>query len=578
MTEENVMRNRMVEWGLRIIGIVLMFFPIILIPLTDSKIVFYNNDDVFLQELVSGAMTGTPESHLIYIGYLTGLLLSRLYIILPQVPWYGLWLCGCLYGSVVYIICKLSLLIEDKLWRMVFFAGSMLVCCAFLFQHLLSLQYTTVTAVLAAAGVVAFLCTKPCDNIKEYLSNSIPGFVFWILSFELRNKACFMILAVFVVLVIVRIFKEKKNLKAIMAYIGVLMGLIVMLSAVEVVAYSSQEWQEFKRYNEAREELLDFKGYPLYDDYAAVYEELGISSSVYDAAKNHYLLLLEENINAEAFETLVELKEKNFDVITFIKEFIIEQYFSYGDYPINFFVHFLYIATAVLLILFRRKQFLWEVAGLFAARSAIWAYLVLGGRIVPWVTQGLYIMEFFVLVSILACSKLWNESNPIKGSSFVLKMLLFCLTACVTTGIIRTNTVIDYNKYARIEAENYIDLREYCTEHEENLYLMDVLSVYGVNHYALAEMPESAGNMVLLGGWPVKSPWSGRIGANYGIDSYMDAVRTKDNVYFIYLDEPATGYEYLEKYLADKGITEQLTVADTLTTDCGKTYLILGLQ
>lgn len=578
MTEENVMKNRMVEWGLRILGIVLILFPIILIPLTGSKIVFYNNDDLFLQELVSGAMTGTPESHLIYIGYLTGWLLSRLYIVLPQVPWYGLWLCGCLYGSVVYIIYKLSLLIEDKLWRMVFMAGSMLVCCAFLFQHLLSLQYTTVTAVLAACAIVIFLCTKPCDNVKEYLLDSIPGFVFWALSFELRNKACFMILAVFIVLVIVRILKDKKNLKAIMAYIGVLMGLIVMLSAVEVVAYSSQEWQAFKCYNTAREELLDFKGYPLYDDYTAVYEELGISASAYDAAKNHYLLLLEENINAEAFETLAETEDKSFDAITFIKEFIIEQYISYGDYPINFFVYFLYVATVVLLILFRRKQFLWEVAGLFVARNAIWAYLVLGGRIVPWVTQGLYIMEFFVLVSILACSKLWDESKPIKGSSLVSKVLLFGLTACVMTGIIRTNTVIDYNKYARIEAENYIDLRAYCTEQEENLYLMDVLSVYAMNYYALADMPESAGNMVLLGGWPVKSPWSDRIGANYGIDSYMDAVRTGENVYFIYLDEPATGYEYLEKYLADKGIAKQVTVVDTLTTDYGKTYLILGVQ
>ena len=351
-----------------------------------------------------------------------------------------------------------------------------------------------------------------------------------------------------------------------------------MLSAVEVVAYSSQEWQAFKCYNTAREELLDFKGYPLYDDYTAVYEELGISASAYDAAKNHYLLLLEENINAEAFETLAETEDKSFDAITFIKEFIIEQYISYGDYPINFFVYFLYVATVVLLILFRRKQFLWEVAGLFVARNAIWAYLVLGGRIVPWVTQGLYIMEFFVLVSILACSKLWDESKPIKGSSLVSKVLLFGLTACVMTGIIRTNTVIDYNKYARIEAENYIDLRAYCTEQEENLYLMDVLSVYAMNYYALADMPESAGNMVLLGGWPVKSPWSDRIGANYGIDSYMDAVRTGENVYFIYLDEPATGYEYLEKYLADKGIAKQVTVVNTLTTDYGKTYLILGVQ
>ncbi len=578
MADENVMKNRMVEWGLRIMGIVLILFPIILIPLNDSKIVFYNNDDLFLQELVSGAMTGTPESHLVYIGYLTGWLLSRLYIILPHVPWYGLWLCGCLYGSAVYIIYKLSLLIEDKLWRMVFFAGSMLVCCAFLFQHLLSLQYTTVTAILATAAMVAFLCTKPCDDIKKYLLNSISGFVFWALSFELRSKACFMILAVFIVLVIVRIFKDKKNLKAIMAYMGVLMAMIAVLSAVEAVAYSSQEWKDFKRYNTAREELLDFKGYPRYDDYTTVYEELGISSSAYAAAKHHYQLLLEDSINAKAFELLAKQEERDFDLITFIKGFIIEQYFSMADYPLNIFVYFLYAATVLLLIFFRKKYFLWEVAGLFAARSAIWAYLVLGGRIVPWVTQGIYIMEFFVLVSILACSELWDEQKPVKGSSFVLKVLLFCVTACVMMGIIRTNTVISYNQYVRIDAENYIDLREYCTEHEENLYLMDVLSVYGMNHYALAEMPDSAGNMVLLGGWPVKSPWSDRIAANYDIDSYMDAVRSGDNVYFIFLDEPATGYEYLKEYLADKGITEQLTVMDTLTTDCGETYLILGLQ
>lgn len=562
-----------------IAGIVLMLLPAVILPLTGTKIVFYNNDDLYLQELVSGVMTGTPESHLNYIGYLTGLVLSNLYKILPAVPWYGLWLCVCFYGSILYTAVRLSGFLESRKARILFWAGASLVSYSFLWYHLIQLQYTTVTAVLAAAGIVTFICAKDSTDIKEYLRNNIPGFVFFGLAFELRNKACFMVLAVLVVLVIVKILQHKKMLQSLLAYMGIMIAMIALLSVVEKAAYASDKWQEFRRYNVARENLLDFKGYPSYDSYTEIYEQLGISSSAYNGAKHHYQLLLEENIDAEAFETLYALENREYHFKALLKDFIKLQYFSSDDYPLNILVYAIYVGAVLIAIFTHKKGVLWQVTGLFATRNVIWAYLVFGGRIVPWVTQGLYIMEAMVLLSILISNTVWqNETSKPLSRAYKLMPFVFGLglAGCIFVGIVHMNAVVSQHKLKQIQADNYIELRTYCAGHAENIYLADVLSLYESNQYALDTEETWAANMVLLGGWPVKSPWSDRIADNYGIDSYYEAVCTSGNVYFIFKDTTSAGYEYLEEYLADKG-GGSLEIADTFTTSHGERYLILQL-
>ena len=46
-------------------------------------------DDIIMRDIASGAFSGTPDGHLIFVQYAIGFLLSRMYLWLPSVDWYG---------------------------------------------------------------------------------------------------------------------------------------------------------------------------------------------------------------------------------------------------------------------------------------------------------------------------------------------------------------------------------------------------------------------------------------------------------------------------------------------------------
>lgn len=54
---------------------------------------FESNDDVVMLMISSGAYSGTPDYHLVFINVIYGLLLKSLYFILPGLEWYTVLFC-----------------------------------------------------------------------------------------------------------------------------------------------------------------------------------------------------------------------------------------------------------------------------------------------------------------------------------------------------------------------------------------------------------------------------------------------------------------------------------------------------
>ena len=53
------------------------------------------NDDTAMRDILSGIYTGTPNGHNIQMLYPLGWCIAMCYRLLPSVPWYGIFLCGC---------------------------------------------------------------------------------------------------------------------------------------------------------------------------------------------------------------------------------------------------------------------------------------------------------------------------------------------------------------------------------------------------------------------------------------------------------------------------------------------------
>ena len=121
-----------------------------------AGIVFETNDDRMITEIFSGAMTGAPEAHAYYVDYILGFILSSLYSITADVPWYGGML--ALFQLLCWFFIADAFLSRCENKRDVLFS---LLCCGVLygagFYIVSSIQFTSTAAMLAITGYVCLL-------------------------------------------------------------------------------------------------------------------------------------------------------------------------------------------------------------------------------------------------------------------------------------------------------------------------------------------------------------------------------------------------------------------------------------
>ena len=67
--------------------------------------------------------------------------------------------------------------------------------------------------------------------------------------------------------------------------------MMLLIMGFEKLAYNREDWKEFSDYTSASETLYDYTGYPDYDTYKDVYNELGLTRSSYEAAAHHYNII-----------------------------------------------------------------------------------------------------------------------------------------------------------------------------------------------------------------------------------------------------------------------------------------------
>ena len=157
-----------------------------------SPFIYQTNDDLFLKMIVSGEMTGTPNPRMFYLSYPAGLLLSALYRLSPQLPWYGLLFCftiGLTMTVILYSILKREKHPAVRLLTVVLFC---LFSYGFLFLHIAELQFTTVTAMAGCGALFLFMLAPPADSLREALKNNSGFLLFSAYSFCFRGQAFIM--------------------------------------------------------------------------------------------------------------------------------------------------------------------------------------------------------------------------------------------------------------------------------------------------------------------------------------------------------------------------------------------------
>lgn len=231
-----------------------------------STPVFYLNDDVTMRSILSGAYTGTPDGHAVYMQYPLSGVLAILYRVVSFMPWMELFFAGSVFACMVFFAESFESWVRG-----------VLAAIAIYIPFVLYTHYTLIAALLAATA--CFLLAKGDKGIRSG--------VLLLLAFLIRGQIGLLsipfVLCAMVFRVVLMLASERKR-ECIRKgkWLAVLAISMLVCSVIHTVCYSSVEWKEYKAYNDARTKLYDYTDFlstTIYGEDSTIY---GMTAMEYD--------------------------------------------------------------------------------------------------------------------------------------------------------------------------------------------------------------------------------------------------------------------------------------------------------
>jgi len=545
------------------------------------------NDDWGMYSTLSGAYLGYPDAHVLFFLYPLSFVLSRLYTLCSFLPWYGLFLHG------VQILCLY--MIYDKsmqLWHRhgstdAFWKPALTICCILFFivdlNVLSEAQYTTTAGLAAAAALFCFATTRSTLTAAAFLCNSIPVFLFAWTAFCMRQNILYLMLPMAGMLWLAKWIHAYRNGAGYTAckflgFAGILVAGMGILYALNAVAYSGQEWSDFRRINHYRERVGDFYTWPEYEECAQELASLGISEEEYGyrrSAAPH----IGYGMSAEDWENMHDIAKECYLARTSIRDRLKQiltgsiAVFLYEDgmQPANLLAALLLAVTFVLILIRRNYSALWVYLFYLAGRCVSWGYVLYEGRFPKRIIQPLITVDYAVLFAVLLA---FNLLRLEKSRPYIL--ILPVVAALSTVSLFLTKSNVDTNYHAH--QETWEQLKDYCHSHPDNLYIWTYASGT-LEHYCESPFDltlDTYNNFVYTNWGVILNPNTKTKLAQYGIENFGQSLVDNDHVFFILQDAPHNEEHPVIMYYRHTYDVECETV-DTFTAG-GNEYIVYRLR
>ena len=478
------------------------------------------NDDVLIKDIMAGVYTGTPEAHNMQTLYVLGAFISFLYRLYRGVPWYGLFLCLCQFGSLYLIGVRLLQLCSKRSWKIIRLVIWTLFVWSVLLLHLAAVQYTVTCGIMAATAIFLFMTTERGLSVKTFWRRNIPSVLLVILAFQLRSE---MLLLLFPLVALAgffcwleeeAFFRKDNFLKYGVVFGTIILGMVCSL-LIDSAAYSSPGWRSFRNFFNYRTEVYDFH-YDILTDgtHTKQLADLGFSESAQELLAN-YNYGLDESIDEHAMERLAdytkEYASRNTDIWALLSEKTGQYRYRIlhlQDGPYSGLMLFGYcmvlgagVFEAVSYRGIRRFRFLIEAVLLMAVRTVLWLYILLRGRDPVRITHPLYLVEFAVLMGMVFLRK------PKERREYALCLLVGIWAAAMlgmTPGSIQSAKKDVSQKHSVNNDAQAI--AQYCREHADSFYFEDVYSTVSFSQRMFRDVDNSVTNYDIMGVWICKSP------------------------------------------------------------------------
>ena len=479
----------------------------ILLPMT-----FYLNDDVTLRNVMSGAYTGVPEGHAVNMEYpLTGLI-SLLYRIFRKVPWFSLFMSGCIWLSATLLLGELAGRTKSMGWKGIVLTISMgILCASFFLPNMVSMHYTLIAAILGSCGL--FLTV---------IGSGKKAVVLLVLCYCVRTEVFFLMLP-FLLVAVLWLLWEERSVKPFLSVVILALSILCCIGWNSFM-YRSEEWQQFQKFHDSRVQLYDYCYLLPYMDNVDRYESVGIGEEEYTILEQ-YTLVLEDKADAQLLEAASKVYTDKVNEERNIKEYLMyclaEYYYHtrYTDKPYNYILICAYLLTAVLLIGGRRWVQMLLLCCMAAGRSIVWIYLIWRGRFPERVYVSLYFLEIMVLAGMM-CAMLTEKSrrndsaeteNNLENnhkkwkSSALVGMCGLAAVFLIIAGYVQMTQALEKAVIQEEAQKEWDVLTEYCTGREDCFYLLDVRSMVPYSG-RVWEPASGKANYLLAGGWMSRTP------------------------------------------------------------------------
>lgn len=540
------------------------------------------NDDVMIKDVIAGVYAGMPDGHNMQMLYVLAGPLSFCYRLYRDIPWYGLFLCLCQFGSLYLVGVRLLRLCESPIWKGIWLFILTFFIWGVLLVHMVTVQYTVTTGIMAAAAIFLFLTTEKGLPVKAFFCRNIPSILLVILAYQLRTE---MLLLLFPLVAIAGFFRwleeEKFWQKENYLKYGLVIGTILLGMAgsllIDVAAYGSAEWRSFRNIFNDRTRVYDYHLDVVTDGtHTEQLAEIGFSKADQKLLAN-YNYGLNESIDEQAFARLADYADDYAAQNTDIKALLSEQIGRYGyrilhlqdgSYSILMLLGYGMVIGAGIFaaVVYGRKgshHFLPDVLLLIAVRTALWLFIMMRRREPPRITHPLYLAEFAVLMGMVF---LWlgrvKRSGKINAAYILTVVWGLALLSMVPNSVKSMRQDMLQRQQVNRNAQA---IAEYCREHAGNFYFEDVYSTVAFSQEMFRNVNNSLTNYDIMGGWMCKSPLYREKLKLFGITTTEDGLLHDPKVYFIMeTGTPDSSTEWLKEYYAEQGVDIMVEQVDSI--------------
>lgn len=537
-------------------------------------IYFETNDDRMIAEILSGAMTGVPEAHTYYVGYLLGLLFSSLYRLTTDIPWYGgtlvlfQFICCFLIADAFLSRCKHK---KDCFFAIIF----IILIYSISFYVVAGIQFTSTAAMLAITGYLCFLL-YPDGKLRCILF-----FLAEFLSYQLRSDAMLMIQPMGVLVLCGFLFTERKKRPLFETGITLLIVLVIGKGSHSIF-YSSSGWKAYEKINDAVTEITDYAAIPDYGEVQDILSKYNVTNKQYNAFLQY--AMIEENLSGDCLlEVAAVAHEKNLppSLSQVFKQFL-TGYINREHWNLNLMLIAVWAAVLLLILLKKAFGLFIPLGGLLLSRSALWLFLLYEGRFPPRVMVPLYLGEIFFLFC-LFFQELLKEGSAeyhltqdqahkgrnLRNKYFPLLLVLLLLPFGIKTLKSQYLYLSEKNTNEAIYFTGMQDMISYCNNHSEKRYFIDASTLIYYRGSAFETKIYGRRNGVITGCWYSGAPVLYQYEKDYFDGCSAISLITSSDMEM----QSAMVIDYLEERLETTAYLE-----DTFTVSNGGKYLVYAFS